>query len=126
MAISTPFETQTAIASGAITKGAGVRLTIGTDKQWIATVATSGISHGFAVNAADDKGIVNIFRQGSFGLAQAGAAISDITVPLKLTTSGYVIACTTNKDVIVAYAMETCTLANSLIQVFIVNGYYDI
>ena len=132
MSLIGEYKVEAAICSGAINKGAGVRYTGGfsADMYPLVIAVTTGIIHGVAGSLGADGDQINIYPVGSNARVAVVAAITDLNIPLKITTGGYFTPVTTDKD---AYCLIPKQLSASgtgstpsFIEAVVAPGYYAV
>ena len=123
--------TESGIASATINPGCAVNLTTDYDGITNTYVAiTSGYARGIAMGVRVGGGtqeayaagdVMQIAKNSSEAIALlGGTACTSLQIPLKATTAGALIPCTTNNDAAVAWPMETGA-ANTYIRVQVCN-----
>lgn len=125
MSIPMPFYIGSAKSATAIGKGCGIVLSQGANKEMIATVATSGLIHGItAIAATGANELITYYKVGGMGEAQIAAAVSNLQLPLMVTTDGKLTPVTAIKDGCVFLPTETATTAGSFIQGYVIAALY--
>lgn len=125
MSVPMPYYIGSAKSAAAIGKGCGIVLSQGTDKEMVATVATSGLCHGISAVAAVGAGeLITYYKVGGMAEGQIAAAVSNLQLPLMLTTAGKLTPVTAIKDGCVFLPMQTATTAGSFIQGYVIAALY--
>ena len=108
------FRTRTAIASGQILKGQGVIRSADANGMEVvaATTSTTAAIHGIATTLAGDGDIVEYYEPGSHARVACVAAVSDLTVMLKVTTNGFT-PCTSGTSMAAVIPLQTAAAGTS-------------
>ena len=132
MSLIGEYKVEAAICNGVILKGSGVRYTglFSGDNYPLVISVTSGIIHGVAASLGADGDQINIYPVTASARVAVVAAITDLSLPLKITINGYFTPVTTDKD---AYCLIPKQLSASgtagtpsFIEAFVAPGYYAV
>ena len=125
MKISQPIFTQSGTV-GAVDLLGGTAVTK-SPTTGLVTQCTSGPCDGILTADAKAGMPCNFYVDGSFGAALLGStAVTDVTIPLKVSTAGILIPCTSNNDFFVAFAKQTAANAGTLYEIRLAFGYYGV
>ena len=123
-AIQAPKFTETALASGTINKGCGCRFTTDSNGTKVLIAVTSGYATHISCSTLADGDVGEFYKMGSEALVALASAVSDLSVPLMVTTGGKFTVTTADKDVWSVIPLETSTNAGnpSFIRAFVSVG----
>jgi hypothetical protein len=122
------YDTLTAQVGGDVVKGTVAVVSSGaTYPMTVTTAGAGGVPVGVfeeTVDYSEDGGVTSLIRGGLVPLT-AGAAVTDITLPVKCAATGTVTPVTANNDVIVGYPLHTAASgAIVLVDLKVMGSFY--